>query len=244
MEASDFSSGSYAWKNILKDRDVLKRGTRLPSKNHLRILSPTMDDLLEDKVSSLINHQTRSQDESLLVTLFSPQEVQLIKSIPHGNVLPKDFLYWPHSSSGNYNVKSGYNFLSQDFPTQDIVGGTSNISSSVWKNIWSLKVLNKVKNLLWRACKNAIPTKTNLVRGRVLTDDVCEQCQQSPEDVNHALGSCPCIFVVWDSYAKWSFHETQHICRFMEVVQRVINKGNILTCLQLLFGPYGFEETN
>ena len=213
----------------------------LPSKNHLRILSLAMDDLLEDKVSSLINHQTWSWGESLLVTLFSPQEVQLIKSIPLRNVLPKDFLYWPHSSSGTYTVKSGYNFLSQDLPMQDTVRGTSNIGSSVWKNIWSLKVLNKFKNLLWRACK---PTKTNLVWGRVLIEDVCKQCHQFPEDVNHALGSCPCIFVVRDSYDKWSFLETQHICRFMEVIQKVIDKGSILMCLQCWLGPYGFEETN
>lgn len=45
----------------LKTKTFLRGGLGdywLPSKNHLRILSPAMDDLLEDKVSSLINHQT------------------------------------------------------------------------------------------------------------------------------------------------------------------------------------------
>ena len=81
-----------------------------------------MDDLFADRVSSLINHQTRSWDESLLATLFSPREAQLVKSIPLSNVFPEDCLYWPHTSLGTYTVKTGYKSLTLDLAQQDADG--------------------------------------------------------------------------------------------------------------------------
>ena len=76
MEASDSNPSSYAWKSILKGRYVYKQEARwrvgngestsiwgnfwLPLKHHPRVLSPVVDDLFADRVSSLINHQTRS----------------------------------------------------------------------------------------------------------------------------------------------------------------------------------------
>ena len=33
----------------------------------------------------------------------------------------------------------------------------------LWNRIWGLHVPNKIKHLAWKACKNALPTKLNLV---------------------------------------------------------------------------------
>lgn len=48
-------------------------------------------------------------------------------------------------------------------------------------------VSDKVKSIIWRACKNAMPIKTNLVCKKVLAKDVCEHCKQFLMDVIHAL---------------------------------------------------------
>ena len=93
----------------------------------------------------------------------------------------------------------------------------------VWKKICGFTVPNKVKKkLLWRACKNSIPTKTNLVRRKVLMDDVCEHCKQLLEDAIHALWLCPCISVVWGSDQMQIFRSLKHFSRFVDVVRQVI----------------------
>ena len=76
MEAPESPSGSYAWRSILKGREVLVRGARwrvgdgesikvwddpwLPSLEHPRILSPIIDVLQEAIVDCLINPTTQS----------------------------------------------------------------------------------------------------------------------------------------------------------------------------------------
>ena len=43
--------------------------------------------------------------------IFIPSEAQLIKSIPVCLSDQQDFLVWPHSRTGVYQVRSGYHFL-------------------------------------------------------------------------------------------------------------------------------------
>lgn len=70
MEASNSTARSYAWKSILKGRDVIKRGARwrigsgesvkiwndswLPSMNQTKIQSPMVDEFSDATVSALI----------------------------------------------------------------------------------------------------------------------------------------------------------------------------------------------
>ena len=46
------------------------------------------------------------------------------------------------------------------------------------KRSGALEVPNKVKNLVWRACKNSLPTKANLVHRKIITDSLCDICKQ------------------------------------------------------------------
>ena len=86
-------------------------------------------------------------------------------------------LIWLHVQSGLYSVKSGYQFLKTEGTLlQDSLGSPNSIRN-LWKKIWNLPVPSKVKNFLWRACKNAIPTKVNLIRRRVIDDPLCECCK-------------------------------------------------------------------
>ena len=73
MEATCLSSTSYAWKSIIKGRDMIKHGAIwrigdgksahiwgdrwLPQKHSALVLSPWVDGLAEAKVQSLIDEE-------------------------------------------------------------------------------------------------------------------------------------------------------------------------------------------
>lgn len=63
-------------------------------------------------------------------------------------------------------------------------------TKEVWKDVWSLNVPPKVRNFLWRACKEAILVKKNLCICKILSEDRCDHCKQAYEDVVHALWTC------------------------------------------------------
>ena len=43
-----------------------------------------------------------------------------------------------------------------------------------WKSIWHLKVPNKVKVFLWRACLSALPTKVGLHKRNIIDNKICD----------------------------------------------------------------------
>ena len=45
------------------------------------------------------------------------------------------------------------------------------LTKKVWKGIWSLRIPNRVKTLMRRAGSDALPTRVNLRKRRLLIDD-------------------------------------------------------------------------
>ena len=88
MEATQSSSGSYAWQSILKGRDVLKRGARwrigcgenvsvwndawLPSRDRPTVQSPVVEAFQDAKVRDLINPDLQMWETDLIKGLFTP----------------------------------------------------------------------------------------------------------------------------------------------------------------------------
>lgn len=165
MDALDSSKGSYAWKSLLKGRDVLRKGLRwrigtgdavnlwsdpwLPSTDQPQIQSLVSHEFANAQVCSIINPVTQCWDANLLNLLFLPHEVLLIQSIPLSQRPVEDKFVWPFNQSGAYNVKSGYKFLSQEVEALDF--RAQDVDQDVWMKVWGLTVQNKIKNLLWRA---------------------------------------------------------------------------------------------
>ena len=99
-----------------------------------------------------------------------------MKSIPLCLTEQPVELIWPYSANGAYTVKSGYRFLQTDFQNQQPGQSDPLMLKPLLKGIWGLNVPIKVKNLVWRAAKNSLPIKRNLVKRKVLTDDRCDHC--------------------------------------------------------------------
>ncbi|XP_065628492.1 uncharacterized protein LOC136067104 [Quercus suber] len=127
LKAKDSSSASYAWKSILKGRDVILKGALwrigdgkrvriwgdnwLPSKTSARIITPVLYGQENSNVEVLINPSTRCWRNNIIDHVFNVQEAEMIKSIPLSSTTQLDTLIWPYTPSGVYSVKSGYRFL-------------------------------------------------------------------------------------------------------------------------------------
>ena len=79
--------------------------------------------------------------------------------------------------------------------------GTSGANGQrrLWKTIWGAEVLNKIKNFVWRACQNILPTKSNLCRPQVINSDTYEQCDRCSETTSHILLHCDFSSAVWEA---------------------------------------------
>lgn len=88
----------------------------------------------------------------------------------------------------------------------------------LWEEIWSLKVPTKVKNLTCRACQNSLPTKTNLVKHKVIIDCLCEICKLHQEDVFHALYQCLELEELWNSIPLWNHSTLRQSTSFISIV--------------------------
>ncbi|KAH1048380.1 hypothetical protein J1N35_039164 [Gossypium stocksii] len=90
----------------------------------------------------------------------------------------KDQMVWPHCLSGQYTVKEGYHLLKKKEEGNRIKKPSSShcVDEKLWKIIWSLKTLPKVKIFLWRACRNLLVTSHNLCKKKIKDDPMCIVC--------------------------------------------------------------------
>ena len=241
MEALSNSSGSYAWRSILKGREVLWRGARwrvgngesikiwdypwLPSLEHPIILYPVIDGLQEATMDCPINPTSRSWDKDVLLGYFAPMEADLILKIPLSPTNVEDKLIWPHVPNGVYIVRFGYRFLVKDKSGPSPSPYSYGETTSIWIHIWGLLVPNKVKNFLWRACKEALTVKKNLVHRRVIDEDVCCHCNLKAEDGYHALWDCSELSAIWEANMMWPFCRSKKFSNFFELARFMLEKG-------------------
>ena len=105
---------------------------------------------------------------------------------------------WAEIANGRFTVKSAYH-LAVSISSSDSRGSTSDCSQlrRFWRRLWGLAIPFKVKHFAWRVCRDALPTKVNLKRRKVMTEDSCEWCKVKLETVGHVLWGCPKAQEVW-----------------------------------------------
>ena len=69
----------------------------------------------------------------------------------------------------NYSCKMGYRFLKED-EVDFQVAETQDQEKWLWKKVWALECPNKIRNLIWRACCNSLPSKCNLLRRTIISE--------------------------------------------------------------------------
>ena len=142
-------------------------------------------------VASLIDLDSNRWHSEALRNLFMQRDVELIELIPLSSIPTEDTLIWTFTPTGIYSVKSGYNFLYKNNNFNNNKYHPE--SNKMWKKVWGLDVQPKIRNFLWHAIKDTIPTKANLKRRRVIPADCCDHCLNTLENTLHALWSCPSL---------------------------------------------------
>lgn len=98
----------------------------------------------------------------------------------------------------------------------------------MWKAVWSMRAPPKVKMLLWRACREAMPTKSALFRWTITTDPHCVRCQASSKSSLHALWSCPELDLVWSDVELWGVRGAVQLVDFKELLSWLIRNNHHL----------------
>ncbi|XP_042974662.1 uncharacterized protein LOC122306298 [Carya illinoinensis] len=235
---------SFVWRGIWGTKRKLQEGCqwRIGSGKEVRIwtdswvpgftsiagqhISPSYygnAELIGDEsatVNSLFIANQRVWDVGKITAFFRPEVALHITKI----VLSQDredLIRWKKEANGTYTVKSAYRLFKDLSPGRQN-GESSNVDllRKMWKAIWSMKLPIKVRIFAWKAVKEILPTKSNLKKKKVLTEDGCVFCHAKNEDTLHALCSCPAIKEVWSLYFPSMVLMKEHDM-FLDVVLRL-----------------------
>ena len=67
--------------------------------------------------------------------------------------------------------------------------------------------------------------KKNLVRKKVIAEDVCCKCNLEAEDGYHALWDCPELTAIWEADTLWLFCRSKKFSNFYELAHFVLQNG-------------------
>lgn len=104
-------------------------------------------------------------------------------------------------------MKSGYAIQMGSMARVKLAIPSSSYSpfGAMWRKLWTIPTLPKIHMFLWKASRNWIPCKANLVKRKCGSDLTCPICETSSETVEHILFHCPWSRAVWfgSDRRKW-----------------------------------------
>ena len=180
-------------------------------------------------VDNLIDPTTRSWQVPMIDHVFLPHEVEIIKSLPLSNSVVQDIQIWAYINTGEYSVKSAYKMIqTQQLRSSHVQSSNHSQSNKIWKAIWAVKVCNKIKNFIWRACRDILPTKANLTRRKVFIYFYagCECCEGGVESTDHILLSCAYTDKVWKSTCLREIMSHCTNLSFVDVADQIMQRKN------------------
>ena len=119
----------------------------------------------------------------LLLSFVPPHIVSHICSLYIPSSPQPDTLIWGLTADGEYSVKSGA-LLAQELVS-------SELDTVEYNWIWHLTIPPKIKNFLWKACNDGLPTKIRLEKSHVFLPQQCVFCSNAGESIGHLCFACP-----------------------------------------------------
>ena len=207
---------SFSWRSIFVAKDIVVSGSRwvvgngeqidiwkdrwLPTPDSFKVVSPRTS-LVSYKVAWLLDKETRSWDVHKVRSSFLPHEADTILGIAICPRLLKDSLIWAWTANGRFPVKSAYKIAKKCLKESSHKANAGSASKndkmkSLWNLIWKLKCPNKIKQFMWRSCRDILPTKHRLKARGIHIEDDCDQCGLS-ESTGHVFWGCKLAAKVW-----------------------------------------------
>ncbi|KAF7835257.1 cAMP-regulated phosphoprotein-like protein [Senna tora] len=144
-------------------------------------------------VDELIMPESNSWNLQLVHQSFDTTVAEEILKIPLSKRVREDGWMWVLSNTGVFTVKTAYKAMHQSY--------TSNnrwvAHKGVWKRVWNMNVPPKIRNFMWRACRNILPTCTMLRNRGIDVDSKCCMCNTEDETTWHALYGCSVLQDFW-----------------------------------------------
>lgn len=231
LDAKVRSNPSYLWRSILAAIDVIKAGARkkignekdtkvwgapwLPdvTDGYVRTLMP--EQLQDSTVNSLMQEEDCRWEFDVIQDIFQTRDAELIKQIPLPVKDTTDSWFWLFDEKGEYTVRSGYRWLQGELDDAD---------KWFWAKLWSLKLLGKVTNFLWRVCKSCLLTARALVTKHVEVSIMCPWCHSANETDTHVLFECDFARTVWNMTGMASTVQHQSSDSAGMVIRNVFDK--------------------
>ena len=178
------------------------------------------------KVSDLINEATRAWNNAMVRQLFSSEEADLVLSIPLSQSLPMDRIVWNGTSKGKFSVCSAYHSIREMGKNIKEECSDDSEMKHLWKSIWKLKLPNKIRSFMWRACREALATKANLKKRKITKDDLCSQCGKGAETSLHLFWFCDKAKEVWCNSKMALPFSLDHSWSFIDVMWQLVKHSS------------------
>ena len=178
MDAEISSNPSYVWRSLLVARDLIKEGSQweVGDGSYIKVsthkwlthkpifLGEVRPNLL---VKDLIDGATGQWDRDNVFDLFAYKTRIEILQVPLSRLSSRDKLAWKENRSQCFSVKTAYQVALRMGQQQRVEHFGMVVDRGIWRKLWSLNVLPKVRMFVWRVCSNIFPTQDNLHRRKI-----------------------------------------------------------------------------
>ena len=181
------SNPLYIWQSLLLARELIREGSTwrigdgetVGVASHKWLPQPPIFRLearQSQKVSSLFNSSTRQWDKALLHSVFIASTRDAVLGIKLGNSGGRDKLCWMETKHINFTIKSAYHVVLRMAKPLNGEHSLAGQERKLWTKLWALNTPPKVRNFVWRACSDILPTRPNLLRRKIKVDLICNIC--------------------------------------------------------------------
>ena len=181
LEAELGPNPSFVWRSLCAARELIIEGSHWQVGNGQSItinnqkwlprpplFNPGADTSL--KVGDLIDKHTMQWDRPRVQDIFIQPTQQDVLNIRLGDLQTQDRIYWKENKANRFSVRSAYLVALRLNQGGVVENSRAHEDKRLWDKIWRLRIPPKVRNFLWRACSDVLPTRANIARRRLPID--------------------------------------------------------------------------